>query len=407
MLRHSLLKMRDLITSMLFASFIVFNVSKYSFISVVILSGILFLNQIAIDFLQKNKIITLVLLTMQKRMLLFTSFCFISALWASNVGAAFQDGISILANIICVSIVYNCYQNDESIERLVKAVMFGGFLVSIYIVSYYGIINFIANANSSIRLTREVGNANAIGFIMSISLVIFVYDFFKNGLSMNIILSLLSLIILAISQSRTALLTFGVGFILVIVNLRNNDLKSILKALFLISAILVLIWLLVTKTVILGGINARMVDLFLAISGKSIAEGSFSERMTYITGGISSFIKHPILGIGIGNSYTVTQSLLGYTTYLHNNFIELLVCGGLIGFLLYYSMYYYLFNKLTKHNKLYHNNSYDYLCIILAIMMLVADFGRVSYYKKETYFLLMIIFLNVFINKNVSKKKRS
>ena len=48
----------------------------------------------------------------------------------------------------------------------------------------------------------------------------------------------------------------------------------------------------------------------------------------------------PILGNGY---YSFSQLLLkeyGFATYSHNNFIEIFVGGGIIGFTLYYSLYY-------------------------------------------------------------------
>jgi len=107
--------------------------------------------------------------------------------------------------------------------------------------------------------------------------------------------------------------------------------------------------------------------------------------------GLKTFLDHPLFGIGIGNSRELTVVYLGWETYLHNNFVELLASGGIVGFLLYYAMYLYLISVFWRCRKQY-NEEYA-ICLTLLLVLLVLDFGRVSYYTKTQYVFLMVMFL--------------
>ena len=59
--------------------------------------------------------------------------------------------------------------------------------------------------------------------------------------------------------------------------------------------------------------------------GKDVkVDSSTRIRQKMITEGIKYFKEHPLTGVGIGNSGEIT-GLFTSRTYLHNNFVDLLV----------------------------------------------------------------------------------
>ena len=120
------------------------------------------------------------------------------------------------------------------------------------------------------------------------------------------------------------------------------------------------------------------------------------QRELYIQAGWKQFLKTPILGIGIGNTSQITMAATGHSTYLHNNFIELLASGGIIGFGIYYGIILYLIIKLIPFAL--KKESVSDACLIVLIVHTIADYGTVSYYTKGTYFILVLCFLQVYIN---------
>ena len=118
--------------------------------------------------------------------------------------------------------------------------------------------------------------------------------------------------------------------------------------------------------------------------------------------GFETFLEHPLLGIGIGNSYVITLEELSISTYLHNNYIELLCCGGIIGFLCYYSLHIYIAYNLFKYKN--HDKETFAIGILWMLLIFIIDWGMVSYYSKIQAYYLLINFLNVEFLKAKGKK---
>ena len=100
--------------------------------------------------------------------------------------------------------------------------------------------------------------------------------------------------------------------------------------------------------------------------------------------------------MGIGNTSQISMAVTGHSTYLHNNFVELLASGGIIGFGIYYGIILYLIIKLTPFAL--KKDSFSDACLVILIVHTIADYGTVSYYNKGTYFILVGCFLQVYIN---------
>ena len=55
--------------------------------------------------------------------------------------------------------------------------------------------------------------------------------------------------------------------------------------------------------------------------------------------------------------------------------------------------------------KQYWGNHETQLCLILIVLVLIMDWGAVSYYSKDTYFYIMIFFIQIRINKRYLAQK--
>ena len=139
-------------------------------------------------------------------------------------------------------------------------------------------------------------------------------------------------------------------------------------------------------------IMSRFADILDMISGKGTRETNTAWlRFAYNDLGLQLFRQSPLIGIGIGNANLYTQILFGNNHYLHNNYVELLACGGLIGFFLYYSIHLYILFFLWKYRK-YRDKEFD-ICLVLLLINLIVDYGAVSYYDKGRYLFLYLYWL--------------
>lgn len=338
-------------------------------------------------------------------LLAFALYCFLSSMWAWSKEDATSKGFTIIQILICFSFLYMHYQKVNSTDSLISAIMWAGYLIAIYSFIYYGgFIKVMQLLTDGIRLDNEYTNVNAIGMICAIACVIQIYRITYVKFSWSTIFMIPTIIMIAATQSRKALVLLFGGMMAVVV-LKTLSSKDILKSavkLLLALGIFVICFYFLLKLEIFSGINERMQGWFDSFLGREeAAEGSsLWLRKQYRRIGMEQFFKTPLLGIGIGSSHLLTQTL-GRDTYLHNNFVELLACGGIIGFTIYYSIYAYLFYQLFKYRK-YDNRGFA-ICFILLAILFVMDYGTVSYYSKTQYFYFMLCFLEV---RNMKRKAK-
>lgn len=377
------------------SSFLTFNTSAFSSMSIVLFTGLVFL----IYAIQKKGIIRVPLTIFQAMVLTFSAFCLISSLWAANGAASRSKALTILEILICMTIIFWCYFEKAATIDLLKAVMWSGAIIAVYSIYYYGPTQFLGMVTGTHRIGNDYANANAIGMWAAISAVLFFYYILNEGWRWKYSAVILPILLVAMAQSRTALIEVIIGVLLVLF-FRYRDGKSFLKSAFRILTALcvaVLVFVFLSRLDIFSGLNRRMQSLLEFYKGSQAEEGSVLQRELYIRAGWEQFLKTPILGIGIGNTNQIARAATGHNTYLHNNFVELLASGGLVGFCLYYGMTVYLFVKLLPH-ALKKEKPSD-ACLIILIVHTIADYGTVSYYTKGTYFILMICFLQVYLNK--------
>src|SRR5690606_22989098 len=83
----------------------------------------------------------------------------------------------------------------------------------------------------------------------------------------------------------------------------------------------------------------RVENLALFLQGEDVSEGSLYARADFIQAGLELWREHPFFGLG-SNQFRYYMPEFGLReTYSHSNPIEILANYGLIGFVLYYSIY--------------------------------------------------------------------
>lgn len=109
---------------------------------------------------------------------------------------------------------------------------------------------------------------------------------------------------------------------------------------------------------------------------------SYNIRVDMVHQAIRFWQASPVLGMGTD----AFRRISGYGMYAHNNYAELLCDLGVLGTLLFYGIHFYILFKclrLAMPLKLY--------CMVFVVMLLVLDMGAVSYYRKQTVMILMIL----------------
>lgn len=381
-----------LLVTFLFASFTIFDTN--SLVSIILLGITIII--FVLDVYQCHGKLKFKITSFHILNLLFCFYCFFSSLWAIRPNQAISKGTTVFEILVCMSVIYMHYSRGDTIKPLVNSIMWAGYVVVIYTICFYGldtIQNILANAT---RLDNSFANINEVGMLGAIAIIITLYNFFfiDKCFEPSNIFVIPCIILVAASGSRKALIMIVVGTICIV--LLRFSTKDILKNMIIwIVLVFVLLFFLEWASTLpmFEGIMKRIDGLFNLFSGSGKVDHSAWLRQQYINEGIRQFKLHPINGIGIGSSGAVLLKSYGNDTYFHNNFVELLGCGGIIGFFIYYIIYLYLLKNIYKFKN--QKERYKFLCIIIIFILLFTDYASVSYYSKGRYFYFVMLFIEI------------
>lgn len=330
-------------------------------------------------------------------MLLFLTYTMVSSLWALNADRALEKSQTLLEIFLMIFVLYNHYRSyDDGVKQALQDIKISSFVIVIYTLIFYGIPQLLLMAAEEERLENDFANVNTIGILAAIGVIIQLDELIgKKKFTLWTLLCIPSLFLIALTQSRKALVMVVMGFALILWmrHIRKGSFFKTLFRMILYVAIGVAVVYFVLSLPVFGGIMERMETFFNSFTGEGKVDSSTLERNQMVEIGLQTFLKYPFFGIGIGNSGEITLYYLNKDTYLHNNFVELLASGGIVGFLIYYSIYIYLIVKFWQYRK-QHNDEYV-ICLTLMLVLLAMDYGRVSYYTKTQYIFLMVMFLEV------------
>jgi len=345
-------------------------------------------------------------------LLLFTAFCFSTMLWAEHPEYVTSKAVGVLSNCIAIFAISFGYRELKDTNKLLKAIMYGYYLAVIVAIVFYGPNQLISLIKNSDRIAYEGTGAgtierNTIGMVAAYAIVINIYMLIQNKkIHAYDMLSLPALFLILATGSRKAILIVACGFMGIMLlknwNKRNMG-KSLLKIIGVVLG-LIIIFILISRLPIFSGMMERLDDIVTALNGTDYRRGNSAWiRFEYVLLGIKIFMQNPILGIGLGNTNFYTQAMYGHFHYLHNNYVELLAATGIVGTVMYYSIYIHILSVFWKYRK-YRNAEYD-ICLVILLIRLVMDFGAVFYYSKVAYGFLLLFWYKAAHLKDLHKVK--
>lgn len=118
------------------------------------------------------------------------------------------------------------------------------------------------------------------------------------------------------------------------------------------------------------------------------------------------FLEKPFIGAGVSTFIRKLGAEIGLYAYAHNNYYEILVGVGLIGFSIYYSFYVYLLAKLSKMAFRFRDDKAKIMLIMLVSIM-VCEYGIVLYYYIYAMIFICLAFLYVCVFDNEHGRERN
>ncbi len=329
-------------------------------------------------------------------LILFTLFTYVSSIWALDTRYTIGRGNTMLLSTIVLIAMSYCFKNARDIDQMLQVIMWSGFLIAYLAIYIFGIGGIIQSIRGSTRigLNNEFINTNEIGMCAAYSILITIYFILYKKKWHLLILDVPAVLVVLATEGKKAILIIGLGAISLfyLKNCLDRDFrKRFAKAIGLIILIAIAATVLLTLPAF-KGIRDRFEIMFKALSGSGSEDLSTSTRVRLIEIGTELFHSNPILGIGINNAHFIAGAEFNHEDYyLHNNYIELLADGGLIGFTIYYSIYVYLLFKLWKLRD-FKDGGFN-ICFTFLIINLGLDFATVSFLDRTTYFYLLMYYI--------------
>ena len=155
---------------------------------------------------------------------------------------------------------------------------------------------------------------------------------------------------------------------------------------------------------LLYDLGGNRIESFLNSLNGGETDGSTSFRIHMIEWGIEWFHNRPYFGHGLMNYKALLGTMGTWAgtegTYAHNNYIELLVDVGIVGTVIYYSLYASLLFKGIR--KIKERNLTRLILLGLLVAILISEYGLVTYYDKSIQAVLVLIWFA--INYNLPEK---
>lgn len=301
--------------------------------------------------------------------------------------------------VVCMLIFFMVAKYPQIINIAMAAYILGALILSIRLISEYGGINElikIASEEGENRIGGLMGNENGIGlFLANGTLCSLVFLFRKTPKTVKVLLILTMIVLitmLLLTGSRQSTAMVLIGFLtIVFFRFRKANISKKTAALFLTAIILIVAYNLITTLPMFSTINERFEKLFAGFFGDDTSYDTDMTRKYYISRGLEAFYEKPLFGHGTGYAYTL------YGTYSHNNFVELLMNYGLVGFCLYYVPYTILAVKLFK--QALKNDIIAIYFFTYTMLQIVIAVGWVNYYDRAAQIVTALAFGYLFIKK--------
>lgn len=303
--------------------------------------------------------------------------------------------------------------------------------ISIILIEYFSnFIYHITSGRNNIAFRGITGNINIAAFsiLLKIPILFFILiktnSFYKKAAVY--ILSILSIfVIISVISSRAsyvALLFMSLAFILSALIFKKHLTKRIVKqTLFfaLIPTLLNIILNIFIYSYIGKQSGKSVID---RVESLKIGDTSTSQRLRYYSHALNAFLENPFLGIGIGSWELESikrdsKNIENYTVpyHVHNDYLEVLAETGLLGFILYFGIFFLTVYRLilfTIKNREKLKENYWSIVLIISLGIFFIDsffnfpFARTFIMNQIFLFIsLGLVGLNSFNFETIKPKK--
>ena len=308
---------------------------------------------------------------------LFAFFCFVSMFYTIDTTRSQDKVLTLTIATFIFFVGSNYFSKKENTEKFEFTLIAVAVMACLYLALKGGIFGGQAIGDA-------IANKNLVGIRLTTSAIVCVYSMLRKFAWWKLpILALLGLCIF-LTGSRSSLIVLTVGVVVMIVLGFSSKDKPIGYATILILIAIMIILYLIFNVPLLYNVLGYRLEGFFDLFANGTGDSSTTKRLELIENGIELFRDSPLVGHGVNTYVAVSNSLVGFLAYSHNDYVELLVGVGLIGTIIYYITPISLvgtalsLSKQSKETKLLGS-----LCFALMTAYFVSNLFTVNYYNKH------------------------
>lgn len=342
-----------------------------------------------------------------KLLMILSIYILISALWAdkshmdTNVAEVILLGLT--EEIYIFLYFYNMLMKEKwTIDTPLFIYLAFAMVVAVYIllltpVDYWTASNLKVGSNVNL-------NRNIIGMLMAFASTICYYfsKKSKRKLFYYVIICVMGSICLFTGSRKGALILVGgiVGYMI----FSERNVRFIRNLSIGIGLLVVIYILIMSNDTLYNKLGIRFQYLITSIlSDDSTVESSLNTRAFYQSSAIILWKNRPIAGYGLdGFSSYMNKINYWHVAYSHCNYTEMLADYGIIGFLLYYVHRFYTLFYMRRLK--YRRNQTISMLWICSFIMLIMEYGCVSYYALTLQLVYIISALALLQERKKSMK---
>ena len=306
------------------------------------------------------------------------AFCSLAG-FAMDKGIAMDMVLTIVINLVYLFILYQYFMLRDDLEQPFRFFMLAAVasLIGLIIISWPDVLTR--------RLGEEAGYMpNVISTLFETAYAFALYLFMKKKKWYDAALLLLFFVSILLTASRRGIASAAFITIVYVLWINRKHFWKTILILFGIAAVGCVLCLVVPKLKELAW--DRMVKGIKAIFtfNTSVQEdGSARLRAFFLREALPQIKEHPFTGIGMDCFYTIEQR----GTYSHNNYIELLVSGGIPALILFYIP---VVRTLIRGLKGSGRSDGAKMAVCLVIRLLITGLMVVSYYERPELLILVV-----------------
>lgn len=331
----------------------------------------------------------------------FAFYGFASSLWISEQNTT---AISVTFSVIQVGLIAICImlyiQNRP--ERFIKLINI--FILSALIISIRFFISVPISAwGQEARFSEDtLFGGNIPAMIMSFSVVfLFYYTFIqkinKKHKGIAICLIFLFTLITLLMGTKKGILIIAIGVVFLWVSHTKKPFKLITRILISVVACIAIYYAIMHIPVLYGSIGYRIEGMIKGFQNGQ-GDASTNARIKFIADAMRVFKENRWFGVG-QDGYRYEN--IYEPVYSHNNYVELLANLGILGFILYYSVFVVVLVKSFKQLRK------NLLPMTTLIIMLIIDISMVSYSCEMSYVLFAFCLSFIQLEEKINVQKNT